>query len=713
MKLVRGLRPASAGLVVAFAVLLAPAAQAVVVHPAGGGFLGVTPVNGVSPASLPGSVAASTPGGPNIFSVNGNLDYHSGPVVHSVTPYLILWDPGSTVDSATASLVDRYFTDLAADTGHGTNVFAVNRQFPDATGFADYAQTYSSAHKLIDTDAYPSLDATNCGRTTGFTNCITDAQLRAEVRSFVDANGLPNAGSTSSSELSDNAPIYFVLLPTSVNLCFGGSGSGPTTCSDNFFCAYHSSFTDSSNSTRLLYSALPTWLPFNDAKGCQFDNNTAVQEPNATPGDVVVKFTSHEYSETVTDPLGNGYWDLASGNEDGDNCNFNGSANPNAGTSPNAFTPTLGGSATPVSPATYGTLFNQLINGHLYYTQSEWSNGDVGCFMQPSSGAITPSFTVPAGPNAVNATLNFDPSASSSTNALTSASWDFGDGSHAFNATGHTTPSTLAAVAHSYGAPGVYHVKLTLVDDRGNLQTLTQTVDVGSPPNAAFVTSPSQPLEGVSVTFSGASSTAANPGATVAAYSWSFGDGSQATGVSPTHVYAAGTYTVSLTVTDSVGLPSAVKTSSITVLDQPPTASFTAPHGHAGQSLAFSGSGNDPDEGIAHYAWSFGDGSTAAGASAHHTFTHAGTFTLKLTVTDASGRSGSITHSVTITPAPCVVPNVKGKTLAAARSAITAAHCSVGSVKRHGHRRHKVVKSQSPSPGKVEGPGAKVSLTLA
>jgi PKD repeat protein len=710
-----GRRLVFAGLIAAAFAVLVQGAGAVVVHPATGGFLGVTPINGVSSASLPGSVVTSAPSGPNIFSLNGNLDYHGGPVVHSVTPYLIVWDPGSTIDPPTANLINRYFTDLAADSGGGANVFGVDRQFPDATGFADYAQTYSSAHKLLDTDSYPTLDSTNCQRTSGFSNCITDAQLRAEVKAFVDANGLPNDGSSAASELSDNAPLYFVLLPTSVNVCFGGSGTGPTTCSDNKFCAYHSSFTDSSNSTRLLYAALPTWLAFNDAKGCQFDNNTAVQEPNATAGDVVVKYTSHEYSEAVTDPLGNAYWDSASGNEDGDNCNFYGAtANPNGGANPNAYTPTLGGNATPVSPATYGTLFNQLVNGNEYYTQSEWSNGDVGCLLRPSAGTVTPSFTVPAGPNAVNTLLNFDPSASTSTNALTSASWDFGDGSHAFNASGHTVTSTLAAVAHSYSSPGAYHVKLTLVDNRGNLQTLTQTVDVGSPPSAAFSVVPAQPTEGVSASFSAAGSSANNPGGTIASYSWSFGDGTFGTGATPTHTYAtAGNYTVTLTVTDNFGLASPAKSSSVNVLDQAPTASFTAPHGHAGQSLAFSGSGHDPDEAIAHYAWSFGDGSTATGASAHHTFAHAGTFTVTLTVTDASGRSGSTAHNVVLTPVPCVVPNVKGKTLAAARTAIKAAHCSVGTVKRHGHRHHKVVKSQSPSPGKVESPGAKVNLTLA
>jgi len=78
--------------------------------------------------------------------------------------------------------------------------------------------------------------------------------------------------------------------------------------------------------------------------------------------------------------------------------------------------------------------------------------------------------------------------------------------------------------------------------------------------------------------------------------------------------------------------------------NQPPVAaaSATPTSGTAPLAVAFSGSGsNDPDGSIASYAWTFGDGSSASGVNASHTYVSAGTYTAKLTVTDNLGATGS------------------------------------------------------------------------
>jgi PKD repeat protein len=67
-------------------------------------------------------------------------------------------------------------------------------------------------------------------------------------------------------------------------------------------------------------------------------------------------------------------------------------------------------------------------------------------------------------------------------------------------------------------------------------------------------------------------------------------------------------------------------------------------------SVSFDGTGsNDPDGSIAGYAWTFGDGSSAAGISASHTYVGAGTYTATLTVTDNLGATGSKDVTITAT----------------------------------------------------------------
>ncbi|HVV75206.1 MAG TPA: IPT/TIG domain-containing protein [Mycobacteriales bacterium] len=92
-----------------------------------------------------------------------------------------------------------------------------------------------------------------------------------------------------------------------------------------------------------------------------------------------------------------------------------------------------------------------------------------------------------------------------------------------------------------------------------------------------------------------------------------------------------------------------------------PTASFTAPTGASpGVPANFSGSATDPFPGgsISTYSWHWGDGSSdSTGASAAHTFSAAGTYTVKLTATDSYGQVGTVSHSVTV---GTVIPAVTG-----------------------------------------------------
>jgi PKD repeat protein len=176
-------------------------------------------------------------------------------------------------------------------------------------------------------------------------------------------------------------------------------------------------------------------------------------------------------------------------------------------------------------------------------------------------------------------------------------------------------------------------------------------------PSARFSSSPDSPHTGDTVAFD-ASSAVAAPGRTIAGYSWSFGDGATGSGIEPSHAYAhAGSYSVTLTVTDDLGKTDDVS-HTVDVLDRPPTASFavTTESPTAGQPTAFDASPSaDPDGVIATYGWDFGDGAQGSGPTPSHVYEYAGSYAVKLTVTDNDGESEEISHVVAVGDAPPTV----------------------------------------------------------
>jgi subtilisin family serine protease len=81
--------------------------------------------------------------------------------------------------------------------------------------------------------------------------------------------------------------------------------------------------------------------------------------------------------------------------------------------------------------------------------------------------------------------------------------------------------------------------------------------------------------------------------------------------------------------------------------NSPPTASFT--FGCTELSCDFNGSGSsDSDGSIVSYAWDFGDGATATGEIASHTYESGDTYTVTLTVTDDGGATDFDAQSVSV-----------------------------------------------------------------
>jgi len=125
----------------------------------------------------------------------------------------------------------------------------------------------------------------------------------------------------------------------------------------------------------------------------------------------------------------------------------------------------------------------------------------------------------------------------------------------------------------------------------------------------------------------------------ITGWNWNFGDGSTSSQQHPSHTYStAGTYTVTLKITDSTGATDTeTKTGLITVGTTPSLrAQFTSASRMGSDRTVVKfidqSSGN-----ITGWSWSFGDGSTSAEKNPTHTYTVPGTYTVSLTVTGTGG----------------------------------------------------------------------------
>ncbi|WP_054864645.1 PKD domain-containing protein [Methanosarcina barkeri] len=124
-------------------------------------------------------------------------------------------------------------------------------------------------------------------------------------------------------------------------------------------------------------------------------------------------------------------------------------------------------------------------------------------------------------------------------------------------------------------------------------------------------------------------------------WKWDFGDGKYSTEKSPTHTYsAAGTYTVKLTATNAAGSSTKTKWNYIKVsgTSQAPTADFWGwpLSGKAPLKVKFTETSKGSPTS---WKWDFGDGKYSTEKSPTHTYSAAGTYTVKLTATNAAGSS--------------------------------------------------------------------------
>jgi len=184
---------------------------------------------------------------------------------------------------------------------------------------------------FVDTSPYP---ASGCPDPATPGNCLTDAQIRKEIKKVVALMGWPVGLHN----------MFLLFTSSGEGSCIDSSG---TICSYTFYCGYHG-FIPTSTSV-IIYSN----EPYAETSVCQLPFEPS---PNSDPAaDDATTIASHEISEAITDPLLNA-WFTQFGNENGDLCAYN-----------------------------YGTLTwdsaqaNQQWNGNNYLLQQEFDNHAGGC----------------------------------------------------------------------------------------------------------------------------------------------------------------------------------------------------------------------------------------------------------------------------------------------------------------------------------------------
>ncbi len=196
-------------------------------------------------------------------------------VVHKNETYAIYWDPTDHYHGDWQHLIDIFLQGLGDESGTTGTVFAVDSQYTDRSNQpASYRSTFRGAY--TDTDPYPTTG--NCtdphplaiADRIGPENakkehtpvCLTDAQVRKELQTFIADHGLQTGMSSIFYLLTPPAPQSASTKARPTVHCSDDTGS--TESYENSFCSYHSAFSDATlknattpESSTVVYGMIP------------------------------------------------------------------------------------------------------------------------------------------------------------------------------------------------------------------------------------------------------------------------------------------------------------------------------------------------------------------------------------------------------------------------------------------------------------------------
>ncbi len=317
----------------------------------------------VKPACQVNHASDPANGTPPLWFHGGNVmgTRSTGPVV--ITP--IFWDPaGHSMGLAYKNILKTYLGGVAAASGQHTNVFSTLNGYFGTNGQIQYKLKLGTP--INDTDALPASGCTVAANdhtaiyadNSGYNACLDDDQVIAETNSVIGANHLK----------INLSHIYVLFIPKHVETCFlpGSTLTSANACTINHqpsaaYCAYHSMAPSGAVYANLSFPIYQSPVGFTCSSDSRFPT---VQTPNGNAdADTEVSPTSHEIMEAITDPDTETGWYDSSGFENGDECAY----------------------VYGVTHGSTGARYNQVIGGHHYLTQEEFSNRD---FLKTGGGCL-------------------------------------------------------------------------------------------------------------------------------------------------------------------------------------------------------------------------------------------------------------------------------------------------------------------------------------
>ena len=294
---------------------------------------------------------------------NCDVEDNGGPIVQGpTTVFLIFWLPNGfhydtsiqNGDTNYENLMTRFFTDVS-----GSSYFNILTQYPGTCGSSvptaqNCLSSIIATPLPVDTSAYNQFSSTSLGTSA---QPLQDSDIQSEVQKIIGQNQITPGLNTQ----------FAVFTGAGVQECISAG-----VCTSSVFCAYHSNAATSAGAP-VLY----LYLPQDNSLGSGCNAGISTSPNNQIAADQEIEFLSHEFFETVSDPLIGGTanttaWisndptNQSAPGEIGDNCNqITGNVQSNGS--------------------------NVTLNGDPYVVQQIWSNDDAACVLSFASAITGPS----------------------------------------------------------------------------------------------------------------------------------------------------------------------------------------------------------------------------------------------------------------------------------------------------------------------------------